>query len=234
MRDDDDPDDWDAWDDEPMEFAWDSDACALDDDGQPVNPRACELWIDGLLDAFFTSPEGQALADEQMEHGQLLHHYALSYRGETLRTLGPDDVRYVLTELYPRKVQADPEEADDIVTELRALFRFLEREYGAENAAACRAALTDELRDELAEGLADPSRFGVAKSFLANGRAAGFAMDTQEDLDAFAALENQRLHTEREARAGQESRSSNAPKKGAKKAKKAKRKQAQKSRKRNR
>lgn len=132
---------------------WQSTACAFGDDGLLIDEEACADWIEQILDAFVESPEANELPFEQESNGELLHDLAVGYRRKTLQTLEPDDVRHILTVLFPSKVPMAPKEAGNVIVELRAFFSFLERALGAENAAACRAVLTDELREEMVEGL---------------------------------------------------------------------------------
>ena len=78
------------------------------------------------------------------------------------------DLEELVFYLFPRKVQCDPEEAEEIIAELGAV-------------------------DRLREALADPSNFGSAKSLFTRGQAAGYDMQSQSGMDAFARDQNRAL-----------------------------------------
>ncbi|WP_153558597.1 hypothetical protein [Roseimaritima sediminicola] len=157
-----------------------------DESGEWDEDRCLE-YREALWQAFVESPEA-ATAEEQF--GQLgwtpiFLDYAFSYVGAAPPRMTRGDLNEILFELFPRKVSTEPDSAAAIVGELRAFFQFLQREYAAPNAEELLQELTDEAVRELEEALDDPAKFGMAKSMVMQGRAAGFDMSSQEGLAEF-------------------------------------------------
>jgi hypothetical protein len=149
-------------------------------------------YREGLMEAFAESPE----AREHMEtHGSLgwsasMLDFAFDYLGVTPPEMSLRDLREILYQLFPRKVSAEAQAAGEIVDELRAFWRFVEREYGLPQASEFIEELDEEAERALHRELADPANFGLAKSFFMMGQQAGFDMTTQEGNDQFAAAYN--------------------------------------------
>jgi hypothetical protein len=169
-------------------------------------------YRDVVMAGFADSPEGQELvrqggtigwADSLMELG-------IGYLAVTPATMTPDEMKEVLFELFPRKVSAGPGCGQEIVTELRAFWKFLQREYGLENAGACLRALTTATAHRLEREMQDPANFGLAKAFVMQGQAFGFDMTSPEGLQAWAETYNAGLRTA-EPRPLDEARASSSP-----------------------
>jgi hypothetical protein len=62
--------------------------------------------------------------------------FAASHHGATLATVQPDELRGVLFEIFPRKELVKASDASLILAECRALFNYLKREFGWEQADA--------------------------------------------------------------------------------------------------
>lgn len=137
-----------------------------------------------LIDLFVESPEAQALIDEgiRLSWADMMMDYGFSYILATPAQMTPDNLREILFDIFPRKVSAEPDEAPDIIRELQAFWKFLQREYQLENAAACLKVLDDKAVRTLQEEMSNPANFGMAKSFFMMGKARGFDMYTQEGL----------------------------------------------------
>ncbi len=104
--------------------------------------------------------------------------------------MGKRDLSCVLLEVFPRKVSCEPSSAPEIVEELRAFWSFVRREFGLPNADECLAILDEEMSRILERELANPRNFGMAKSFVMSGMAAGFDMTTEEGMGAFTRVYN--------------------------------------------
>jgi hypothetical protein len=165
-------------------------------DGERDEKRQAALF-DALLPAFAASAQGKACRSTATRLGswaELFLVYYFDYLGCTVSDISVSDVREVVFELIPRKVSTEPESAPEIIEELRAFWQFLGAEYRLPQAAAIVAALGDDAVLKLRHRLADPRNFGMAKSFFAAGRAAGFDMNTEEGLQEFTAVYNAQIH----------------------------------------
>ncbi|HYH10275.1 MAG TPA: hypothetical protein VEK11_24720 [Thermoanaerobaculia bacterium] len=181
--------------------------------------------IDELLDAFYTSPEAAADDDGgelRFWAGEFVRLGVLYGYGSPV-LWGPGDIDAIASELLPRKVTiGSAAEAEGAVPAFRTFFRWASRVAPVADAEAIDAELAN-LADEFPAMLMDERRFGLAKSFVAQGTAAGFDMSTEEGLLAF------QEHYNRQRMAG-----STAARKKLEATKKRKAKMAKASRKKNR
>lgn len=135
---------------------------SLDDDAD-----AWVAWMSELIGLFADSPEVEALGDQELNAWpDLVLQFAGSYHSQTLGTLTPDAVSHILRSLIPRKVAVDPDEAGDLVREMRAFFAFAGRTFDLPNMADCAEAVVPGIEDEIAAALGDSSQFGMAKSMF--------------------------------------------------------------------
>jgi hypothetical protein len=94
-------------------------------------------------------------------------------------------IEEIVTEIFPRKISLlSPEDADDAIPELIAFWKYLEREYGLRQAGAILRFL-HKVAPDFKRVMNDPSKFGMAKSFVMMGQQAGFDMTKEEDIDVF-------------------------------------------------
>jgi hypothetical protein len=159
---------------------------------------AFEAYRDALLGQFFAAPEGTALLAQIPDAGfwsGALIEYGHNYLSVSLPRMSEADVEDLVTEIFPRKISIlSPEDADDAIPELIALWEFLKRAYDLRQADAIQSFLK-LVQPDFAGLMTDPSNFGMAKSFMMMGQAAGFDMTTQEGLDAFMLAYNAGLAT---------------------------------------
>ncbi len=158
----------------------------FDEDGD-WSDEAVQKYCQGLREAFGGSPEGQACWEHLGELGwtDTFLYYGLSYCGTTPPQMSRRQFDEVLFELIPRKVSTDADSAASIVTELRAFWEFLSREYELPHARAYAEALDAKATSRLKRALSNPANFGMAKSFIMTGQELGFDMTTQEGLNEF-------------------------------------------------
>lgn len=152
-----------------------------------VREGRAKAYLNGLLERYRESPEfcGSGFLS-------MLFDFALDYEGASPAETTPSILRTVLLELFPRKVCCEPEEAKDIVAEVRAFFRFAQRRWNHRRSGPCLKLLTPKLIDRLEFRLGDTRRFGMAKSLFTAGCEAGFDMESEEGLqEAVAALNAQ-------------------------------------------
>jgi hypothetical protein len=165
-----------------------------DQHGEIDEDRAHE-YIDGLMEEFANSPEAQPIREASGNVGWAgsMMDFAINYIGSTPVTMSLPDFNEVVFDLFPRKLSTGAENADPIITELRAFWNFVHRQYGLGNAEQILSSLDEGATDRLREKLADPANFGMAKSMFMMGSKSGFDMTTPEGLAAFQAAYNARL-----------------------------------------
>lgn len=111
---------------------------ALEEDEEIDNEARMELE-DELISLFLESPEARDL--DEARYYRPLFDLAVSHHSATLATLQANELNEVLFELLPREVSVKGSEANAIVSECRALFNYLKREFGWEQADECLALL---------------------------------------------------------------------------------------------
>jgi hypothetical protein len=175
-------------------MAFDINQQLFDRDGLPREKKVGP-YIDGLMELFVESPEGQALRDEGAEPGWAawMMEYAINYVGVTPPQMSPDDLREVLFELFPQKVSTPASEAEAIVRELRAFWTFLQREFHLANAAGCLKVLDEKAGRRLKKELSNPANFGIAKSFVMMGLERGFDISSEEGINQWMETYNAEL-----------------------------------------
>lgn len=148
-----------------------------------------------LMERFAESPEASPIIERTGEVGGAgsMLEYGRIYEGVTVTTMGKRELSRVLLDVFPRKVSCEPSSAPEIVEELRAFWSFVRREFGLPNADECLTILDDEMRRTMERELANPRNFGMAKSLVMGGMAAGFDMTTEEGMGAFMRAYNAKL-----------------------------------------
>ena len=145
-----------------------------------------------LCRLFAASPEAAVLPGVGPWLGLMLH-YAFEYFDVTPATMDDAHLEQIVFDLFPRKVSCAPESAGEVVRELAAFFSFARREFGLANAEGCLALLDDAGAARLARELADPSNYGMAKSFVMSGHVAGSDMTSEKGLAAWQRTFNRNL-----------------------------------------
>lgn len=175
-------------------MAFDIHQRVLDRDGMPLE-KTTRQYHDQLMQLFEQSPEGQALRQEGSDLGwaSMMLEFGVDYLGVTPPKMSPGNLREILFDLFPRKVSTTADEADDIVRTVQAFWKFMQREFHLENAAACLKVLDDKAARELKKKMSDPRSFGIAKSFVMMGKERGFDMSSEKDLNEWMALYNAEL-----------------------------------------
>lgn len=164
----------------------------------------CEEYANALTERFARSSEALPLLERDFDicWAQTFLHYAIRHLGMTPPQLSASDVEEVLFEIMPRKVSVSADEAEEIVTVLRAFWEFLGREFRLPNAREILQRLGSGATERLHDALDDPANFGMAKSFFMAGQKAGFDMRTQQGLTAFALAYNSSLQANNRAMRG--------------------------------
>ncbi|MCI0642462.1 MAG: hypothetical protein L0Y72_15375 [Gemmataceae bacterium] len=150
-------------------------------------------YVNGLVEEFARSSEGEALTKERAESGLwagYLIEFYFQYVDGKFAEITSGDLEEIVFSVFPRKVATEPENAAEIISELRAFWTFLSLQYQLPQASEMLALLDDRAVETLRDRLADPGLFGMAKSFFMLGDAAGFDMTTQEGLNELTDILN--------------------------------------------
>ncbi|MFN3197636.1 MAG: hypothetical protein ACE366_04300 [Bradymonadia bacterium] len=194
--------------------------------------RADEL-NEALFRKFLAAPESAGL---NLAHiCTIVCTLGYRYCQALLPELSAADLEHVVFTLMPRKVMIEPEQAGDVIAELKAFYTYLHEVHDLEQAPMCIKVLSGKAVDLLRARLRDPSLFGPAKSMFAEtGMSAALsgteAFDFMEELGAVTDA----LRRVRAGAQGDPAPANRRKAKGAQKTKKKKRKAAQRSRKKNR
>ncbi len=166
----------------------------IDEYGESDEGEVAE-YIDGLMGQFADSPEAQPIFDAGRRLGwaTTLMNYGFDHLGVAPPSMDLEDFREVAFQIIPRKVSVDADRAEEIVTELRAFWKFLQRCYGLKNAAEILRDLDSNAVERLHDKLDDPANFSMVKSILGLGLQAGFDMTTQDGLTKFMLAYNSGL-----------------------------------------
>jgi len=166
----------------------------FDRDGMPLEKKASQ-YHDQLIDLFVRSPEGQALSEKGLEPAwaNMMVDFGMNYLGLTPPQMSPDDLLEILLDLFPNKLSASADEAPAIINELQAFWKFLQRVFHLENAAACLSVLDERTARKLETEMNDPANFGIAKSFVMMGLQRGFDMSSEEGMNEWMATYNAEL-----------------------------------------
>lgn len=174
-----------------MRMSFDINEAVFDEQGTYLQEKAVR-YEEVLMDRFAASPEGQAITERGTELGWagVMIHYAISSRGVTPPTMTTSDLEAVVFDLFPRKVITEKGDGVEIIQELGAFWRFLERVYLLPQARQMLARLTPQAAGRLEQELQEPSNFGMAKSFVLMGKEAGFDMESPEGMQAWVQAYN--------------------------------------------
>jgi hypothetical protein len=166
------------------------------DEDDDRDENAFEAFLESVWQAFRQAPEGQEIlkTDPQCGHwADMFLRYYFDNIGSSIPQITAGDVSEVVFDLLPKKVSVEADAAPEIVRELKAFWTFLGREFGLPRAAEIQTLLDDRAALKLKNLLADPRRYGMAKSFVTAGQKAGFDMKTEEGCAAFMMAYNASL-----------------------------------------
>ena len=163
-------------------MSFDINEAVFDSKGTYLEEQAVRYEED-LMDQFAASPEGQAIKERGIELGwtRAMIHDAITYPGVTPPTMTTGDLEEVITERG---------DGAEVIQELRAFWRFLQRVYQLPQARQMLARLTPQAARRLERKLQEPANFGMAKSFVLMGKEAGFDMESPEGMRAWVQAYN--------------------------------------------
>lgn len=150
-----------------------------------------------LIELFANSSEGQSRLKEDPGMAfwvERLIDYGYSYTGKTIPHLDETNIEELLTDVFLRKISLKaPEDADNALPTLIALWEYLKREYNLAKADDILDYLRSVKIEEFREWMNDPSRFGMAKSIFTMARNYGFDITNEKEASAFINLYNAKL-----------------------------------------
>ncbi len=161
---------------------------ALDEDPLGIDPRRLVLLIVELVRRLTEWARGDAGEGSGFGEGRrvaLLADQAANNPGHTLAALDADGLRDVLFVHVPRTFVGDPSAARGIVDELRALYRYLDVEWGLAQAPACLDVLGGGAVERLERELADVDNWSMVKRPAMRALAAGYDLTTPQGMDEF-------------------------------------------------
>lgn len=129
----------------------------LEETAEELDPAQVGALSAGLVAELRASPEGRSLPDGP-SWAEVVMALGVRHFDATIASLGPEELTEILHELLPRSALAPAGEAPAIVDELRALYAFLGREHGLEQAADCLEVLGADAVERLAAALGDDAR----------------------------------------------------------------------------
>lgn len=143
---------------------------------------------------------GGARDDEALGNLDLMLTVRRDYLGSDLCTWREGEVRELLLEVFPRKVQGDPSLLRGGPGILVAFLRYLEktRQLRGSGLYQLEAELA-EVRPQFVPAMQDASRFGMAKSLFASMSADGVELEDPEAVQAWIEEFNARPYDERAA-----------------------------------
>ncbi len=161
-----------------------------------LQEEAVDSYINGLMQEFEESSEAQPLMEGNGGVGWAANmmSFAVDYLGCTPTQMTLTDFNEVIFSLFPRKMSTEPENAEDIITEMKAFWAFVSRQYGLPNAKKILDSLQSHtVVGKLERELANPANWGMAKSFIMRGTEAGYDMTSQEGMNEFMQVYNESL-----------------------------------------
>ncbi|MDA0282743.1 MAG: SEC-C metal-binding domain-containing protein [Planctomycetota bacterium] len=164
----------------------------FDADGE-IDADEFQAWCTRLLNKFAGSSEFTSLPKSEYGFVDYLLQFGANYLGVSLATMSVSDLNEIVFSIIPRKVMLEAEFAADVIREFNAFFLFVDREYSLAGAKKLANLLDGEAAKRLANELGNRSNFGMAKSFFSAGKAAGYDMTSQDDLNQFAMAYNSSL-----------------------------------------
>ena len=153
---------------------------------------ALDGFMDELMVEFMETPECGTYLESypEMEEylGNWIYHllyYGYVDRSVTLPQMTKTEVEAIVTEIFPRKVVlTELAQANYTIPELSAFWQYLDRVYQHPHAPKV-LGLFKGLETSFVQLMNDPSKFGVGKSFMAKGLAAGFDMTSEAGVLAY-------------------------------------------------
>ncbi len=156
-----------------------------------LHEKNAETYLQNATRAFANSVEGKSVLENDEEPWMVYRflELALDYLGVTVESMSLADVEELILDVFPRKVSSEAKKCNGMIVQLAAFWRFVDRVYDVKLASKIAARL-EKLKGQFRDAMTDSSNFGLAKSMVMAGNAAGFDMTTQEGLNDFMVAYN--------------------------------------------
>ena len=173
-------------------------------DGWFIDENKAERYKHDLLELFEKSPEWKAIQHDADEPRPLWSDMFLDM---TLYTIGQPLVfadsttmREILYDIAPRSVLASPEEAANIIHELKAFWGFIKREYDLWGAEQCLKVLNQKtIISRVEKELSDSANFGEAKALMMQALDSGIDVTDEASMHQFTERYHLQIAAELEA-----------------------------------
>lgn len=131
------------------------------------------------------------LKKEAVSDAETFLEFLFNYEIDNLEEIQPHHIKIVLTQIFPRKISAEPEEFCNFIPILVSFFEFLKAKSLVKEGLALIKAVKDS-EQEMLKNAKDPKYFGMAKSFVMQMKKEGVDFDNQEAIDQWINNYNQR------------------------------------------
>lgn len=161
--------------------------CSLDIDDYDDAIKVVSQYTNDVLDLFHNSEMGKKYGEIYKEEGSWIEpllHFAFDYDLPTLPHMRAWDVRHLLTDIFPRKVSVNEDQALEIIPEITAFWQFIESEFDQPDTKPILKFLR-KIEKKYSKIIMDESKFGMAKTFAMQMIDEGVDILDQKAVDAF-------------------------------------------------
>lgn len=128
-----------------------------------------EQYIKKYTEGFAKSSQFSSLPshlkDEAAGHTETFLEFLFNYEISKIEEVRPQNIRTVLTQIFPRKYSAEPEEFRRIIPVLVSFFEYLDQAKLLKETDALIKAVKDS-EEAMIKNAANPEYYGMAKSFV--------------------------------------------------------------------
>jgi len=163
----------------------------LDEDFSEERMNEILEQTEELYFLFVESPHFENLTEEQKSRSETIIYdytnYAYQYESAEPKSWDFDIIKICCLELFPRKVSAEISFFEDTAPVLSEFFKFIEDE-GVNKLGYEMAEAVMEIKGQIVREASDPSRWGIAKSFVMSAYRDGVDVTDIKELQAYSAL----------------------------------------------
>jgi len=154
-----------------------------------------EELIKNYTKDFSVSPEFLNLPNhlkaEATQDVETFLEFLFNYELDDLKEIKPRNIKTVLTEIFPRKVSAEPEELRNFIPVLVSFFESLKVKGVVKDTPALIKSVKDS-EEEMLKNAKNPEYFGMAKSLVMQMKKDGVNFEDKEAVDRWIFNYNQR------------------------------------------
>jgi len=176
----------------------------LDTWSDEYDEAAIEKYNQTLLDLFAKSTEGKAFLEannlDKPHWSELLLEFMIRYIGLEFVYLYDQILREILYDLIPAKVIVPANKAEQIITELKAFFEFVKREFDHPHIDSCLKVVNQKnIVKRLQKEMSNTAKFGMTKSIMMPAIEAGIDLADEQALQKYMEEYNQKIRAEKDA-----------------------------------